>query len=96
MTSISLTQGNQERDKTKPSNKVDVPKSVTTIQGTPTFEWHLIRCGSKIGHSKGIMFLKEIRLLIIQGLIVNMIGGDLYDHLKKMRIFTFIINKILI
>ena len=30
------------------------------------------------------------------GSIVNIIGGDLYDHLISMRIFTLIMNKILI
>jgi hypothetical protein len=57
-------------------------------------------CGSKIGHQEG-MCLKEIRLhahnmLTILGSMVNTTGGDLYDRLMSMRIFTLIINKIFI
>ena len=32
----------------------------------------------------------------ILGSIVNMIGEDLHDHLRRIRIFTLIMNKIFI
>jgi hypothetical protein len=34
--------------------------------------------------------------LTIIGSIVNIIGGDLYDHIMSTRIFTLVMNKIFI
>ena len=61
----------------------------------------MVRCGFKSGHQKDIMCLKEIgphaqNMLTILGSIVNIILGDLYDHLMSMRIFTLMMNKIFI
>lgn len=49
-------------------------------------------------NTKKTCVLKEIwlhaqNLLIIPSVIVNIIEGDLYDHLMKMRIFASIMNK---
>ena len=90
-------------------HNVDVSNSNITIIWEPVFEWYIGRCGSKNGHQQG-MHLKEIglrvqNLLVIRlSSIVNMIfgggrpggkgGGELYDQLMSMRIFTLIMNKI--
>ena len=56
-------------------------------------------------HLKGVMCSNEIgihayNLLTIQSSIVYLIGGgvpgDLYDHIMRIRIFTWIMNKIFI
>ena len=78
------------------SPKVDACKSNIEIIWTLIFEWYVVRSGSKNGHQNGLMCLKEIGLrtrnmLIILGSIVNMIGGDVCDHLMSMRFFTVII-----
>ena len=51
----------------------------------------MVRCGFKNGYQKG-MCLKEIgvhaqNIVFILGSIVNIIEGDLYDHLTCTRIF---------
>jgi hypothetical protein len=48
----------------------------------------LVRCGSKNRHQKGIVCVKGIglcaqNLLSFLGSIVNIIGGDLYDHIMS-------------
>ena len=53
------------------------------------------------GHQNNIICFEEIRLraqnlLTILGSIVNIIGGALYDHLKRKKIFALMINKIFI
>lgn len=60
----------------------------------------MVRCGCTSGHQKE-MCLKEVELraqntLTILGSTVNIIGGDLYDYFISTRIFTLIINKIII
>ena len=65
------------------------------------FDLYVVRCGSKNRHQKD-MCSKENGLcaqnmLTILHFIVNIIGvGDLYDHIKSMRIFTMIMNEIFI
>ena len=61
----------------------------------------MVRNSSRNGYKKDV-WLKKIELraqimIIIPGSIVNIIGGgDLYDYLMSMRIFTVIMNKIFI
>ena len=79
---------------------VDVPNLITYLTCTPIFEWYLVWCGYKNEYKKD-MCLKEIGLhaqnmITIVSLTINMIGGDLYDHLLSTKIFTLIINKIII
>ena len=62
------------------SSKVEIPNSDTHLHRTPKFEWFVIWCGSKNGHQKGIMCLKEIghrahNMITIPGSIVNIIVG---------------------
>ena len=57
-------------------------------------------CGSKNRYQKD-KCLQEIALhaqnmITILVSIVNIIGGDLYDHFISMRIFALMMNKILI
>ena len=59
---------------------VDAYISNIEIIWTLIFEWYVVRSGSKNGHQKGLMCLKEIGLrtqnmLTILQSIVNMIGG---------------------
>ena len=42
--------------------KVDVYWSNMAIIWTPIFEWYVVRCGSEIGHQKGVMPFKEFGL----------------------------------
>ena len=61
------------------------------------FEWYVVICGFDTIHQKD-MCRKEIGsraqiyILIIQGSIVNMIGGDRCHHLMSTRIFNLIIK----
>ena len=76
-----------------------MPNLVTALNWTPIFEWYVIRCGFKNGYQKD-MYLIEIGLraqnmIPILGSIVNIIGGNLYDHLISTRILTLIVKKIL-
>ena len=48
-----------EFDRTR--EKVNGPDSVTSLNGTPMFQWFVIRCGSKNRHQKD-MWGKEIGL----------------------------------
>lgn len=41
------------------SLKADVPKSNTTITGTPTFEWYVVTPGSQNGHQKRHVFKRD-------------------------------------
>jgi hypothetical protein len=74
----------------KNGHKVSRPNSVTYLNGTPIFEWWVVRCRSKNKYQKD-MCLKEARLcaqilLAILGSIVNIIGGTYwpsYDSLPK-------------
>ena len=70
-------------------HKVDVPYSVTNCIRTPIFEWYVVLCGSENKYKKD-MCLKEIRLraqnmLIILDLTINIIRGDLYNHLMSTK-----------
>ena len=60
----------------------------------------MVRCETKNVNQKD-MCSKEIGLraqdmLTILGSILNMIEADPYDHLMRRRIFTLIMNKMLI
>ena len=39
--------------------KVNLPNSVIYLHWTPIFEWHVIRCGSKIIHLKRHVFNRD-------------------------------------
>ena len=59
--------------------KVSRRTSVTYLNQTPTFEWCVLRCGSKNGH-QNYMCLSEVgfcalNLFTIIGSIVRIIGG---------------------
>ena len=55
--------------------KVDVPKANIAIIITPTFQWYMVRCGSKNEHQKGRhVFRSDRNMLTILDSIVNMIG----------------------
>jgi hypothetical protein len=59
-----------------------MPKSVTYLNHTPIFEWHVVWCGSKNGYKKH-MCLKAIRLhaqnmRAIMNSIAKLIGGGTY------------------
>ena len=63
----------------KNGHKVSMPNSVTYLNGTPIFEWWVVRCEYKNNYQKH-MCLKEVGLcaqilLAILGSIVNIIGG---------------------
>lgn len=80
--------------------EVDVPNSNTLIIETPKSKWHVMRFEFKNGH-QNYMCLKGIRLhpqnmLIILNSMVNMIWGNLYDHLTSMRTFTLPMKKMFI
>jgi hypothetical protein len=60
--------------------QVSVPTFNTTIIWTPLFEWYVVTCGSKGGHQKDIICVKEIGLraqnmLIMLRSIVSMVWG---------------------
>ena len=68
---------------------------------TSIFEWCVVRCGSKNGHHKGIMCLKEIGVSAQNMLNHSRLNsqhnwGGLYDHSMSMRIFTVIVKMIFI
>ena len=81
--------------------KVDVLNAATYLNQIHIFEWYVVRCDFENGFQKDIC-LKEIGLcaqnmLTFLGSIVNIIDGDLYDHLyMSMKIFTLIMDKIFI
>ena len=63
--------------------KVDVPKSKHEEQESEhrdTFEWYMVRCGSKNGHQKDMCFkeigLRAENILIILASIVNIIAKN--------------------
>lgn len=58
----------------------------------------MVRCGSKNGHQKDIYFIGLCvqSMLTILDLIVDIIGGDLVDHLMNSRILTLIMNEMFI
>ena len=80
-------------------DKVDNPYSVIFLTRTPIW----VVCGLvgyKNGHQKDTCS-KEIgphaqNMMTIPGSIVNIIGGDLYDHLMSTRIFILIKQRIFI
>ena len=82
------------------THKVDFPSSLTYTNWTPILEWYVVRCGSMNGYWKDSCFIEiglhARNMYTILGSIVNIFGVDLYDHLMSTRIFTLIINKILI
>ena len=70
--------------------------SVTSLNWVSLFEWYVVRRGSKNGHQND-MCLEEIGLCVqnmstILSSIINIIGGDLYDHSITTRIFTLIFD----
>ena len=76
-----------------------MPILVTDLNWTPIFEWCVVKCGSKNGFQKD-MCLKEIELraqnmLPVLESVVNIIEGDMYDHLTSTKIFM-IMNEIFI
>ena len=80
------------------NGKVDVPNSVTYLRRTLIFEWYVVWCGSKNKYQKDTC-LKEIGLhaqnmITIVASIIDLLGGNLYDHSMSTRIFTLILNKI--
>ena len=77
----------------RPTHEVDVPKSNIAIIWTPTFEWYVVRCGSKNGHQKCV-YMNEVTLHAqkhdtILGSIINIIVKDLYDQLMSTIFFHF-------
>ena len=70
-----------------------MPKSNIAIMYTSKFECYLVRCGSKNKQHED-MCLKESGLhaqymqIILGSNSQHNGGGDLYDHLMSMRIFT--------
>ena len=61
----------------------------------------MVRCGSKNGYQNDMMCLKEIGIcaqpmITILNSIVNMIGGELYNHLMSTRVFALTINKMFV
>jgi hypothetical protein len=62
-------------------------------------EWSVVRCGSKNGHQKDILCLKEIglctqNLLTIFGLKVNIIESTSIQSFRENEILHLIIIKI--
>jgi hypothetical protein len=80
-------------DLTTGSNtKVNDPTLVTYLNRTPIFEWCAVRCGSKNGHQKDIMFLNETgvhaqKLLTILGSTLIIIRGG--DYLVILCLWHF-------
>ena len=81
--------------------KVDVLNSATYRIKIRIFKGYVVRCDFENGFQADIC-LQEIgicvqNMLTILGSIVNIISGDLYDHLyMSTRIFTLIMDKIFI
>ena len=78
-----------------------MPNFNTTTIWTSTFEWYMVRCGSKNKHQKGMSFKGIIlcvqTILINLGSLVNIIwGGGLGSRcpLNEQGIFIMIIYKI--
>ena len=62
-----------------PSTKTDMPNLVTCLDGTPIFEWNVVRCESKNMHQKKQRAHIHYRLhaeymITILGSIVNMVS----------------------
>jgi hypothetical protein len=75
---------------------VDVSISVIEANQTPTFEWYVIRSGSKDGYQKD-MFKRDRTTCSNYDNHSRPKGWeDLYDHLMNMRIFVKIMNNIFI
>ena len=54
----------------------------------------MVWCGAKSGYPKGTMCLEEIgwfarNMITTMSSMVNLIGGDLYDHPMSMKMFHF-------
>ena len=67
---------------------------VFSLIQSPIFEWSMVWCGAKSGYPKGIMCLEEIgwfarNMITTMSSMVNLIGGDLYDHPMSMKMFHF-------
>ena len=80
-------------------NMVDVSISVIDPNQTPTFEWYVIRCGSKDGYQKD-MFKRDWTTCSKYDSHSRPKGQhdweDLYDHLMNMRNFVKSMNNIFI
>ena len=54
--------------------KVNDPNLVTCLHRTPIFEWWAVRCGSKNGHQKDIIFQARLEYMLILGSTLIIIG----------------------
>jgi hypothetical protein len=75
--------------------KVDVPNSITYLNQTPIFEWHVIRCDSN-NISKKTRDWKESGLCAQNLIIILSSTVKSHAHLMHMRIFTMRMYKIFI
>ena len=78
--------------------KVDIPYSNAFLNRTPTFEWYVVWCGSKNGYHEVMCSKGEWTVCSNYDnhsrLHSHIIGGDLYDQLMSMGIFTLIVKEI--
>jgi hypothetical protein len=78
--------------------KVDVPNSTIALNWAPTFEWYVVRCGSKNEYQKDMLKKKLDYVLKVYNIHSKPNNqhnwGNLYDHLTSTRIFNSIMNKI--
>ena len=74
---------------------VDVLNSVTYLELTPIFEWHVIRCGSNNKHQNRMDYMSK-NMSTIWSSKVNIIGGEYNEHSLSTRIFTLVMNMIFI
>ena len=65
---------------------------------TAILEWCVVKCGCKNRHQQDMfeIGLQAQNMLTVLHSTVNIIGGNLYDHLMPTRIFTSTMNKIFI
>ena len=77
------------------NNRVDVPNLVTYRNQPLIFEWYVVLL---LPRSDTIRTREEIKesaqnTIITIVSIINIVGGDLHDHLMSTRISTLIMNK---
>ena len=81
-------------------HKVHLLNLLTYLNWTPSIEWCVVKCGFKNRHHNNmypkVIGLHAQNMLINIGSIINIIGGDLYNNLMSIRIFTLTNNQIFI
>ena len=82
----------QPKTYTKLPPHVDVLNSVTYLTQPPILKSYVIRCDSKNKDEKEIGQCVQNLITTLYS-TMNIIGGNLYDHLKNTIFLTLIMNK---